>query len=97
MRVLAIERPVPGVAAGQFTPDVLTAEARHAWELQQAGTIREIYFRADETSAVVVLECRDAADARRILATFPLVAAGLIDFEVIPLAAYPGFARLFGG
>jgi hypothetical protein len=25
-----------------------------------------------------------------------MVAAGLIEFEVLPLRAYPGFARLFG-
>ena len=27
----------------------------------------------------------------------PLVEQGLIDFEVIPLAPYPGFSRLFAG
>jgi hypothetical protein len=25
-----------------------------------------------------------------------MVSAGLIEFEVLPLRAYPGFARLFG-
>ena len=30
-----------------------------------------------------------------ILATLPLVQEGLITFELIPLAPYPGFARLF--
>jgi hypothetical protein len=29
------------------------------------------------------------------LETLPLVKAGLITFDVIPLKAYPGFARLF--
>ena len=40
-------------------------------------------------------ECADAAEARGVLATLPLVAAGLIDFELIPRGAYPEFARLF--
>ena len=31
------------------------------------------------------------------LALLPLVKAGLIAFEVIPLKPYPGLARLFGG
>ncbi|MGD0017867.1 MAG: muconolactone Delta-isomerase family protein [Candidatus Limnocylindrales bacterium] len=95
MRILAIERPVPGVTDDRFTPELAAAEARRAWELHQAGAIRELFFRADEPSAVLMLECSDADEARRGLAELPLVAAGLIDFELIPLRAYPGFARLF--
>ena len=44
---------------------------------------------------MLTLECDDVGEARRMLATLPLVAAGLIDFELIPLRAYPGFGRLF--
>jgi muconolactone delta-isomerase len=95
MRVLAIERPVEGVTGERFTPELAAAEARQAWELHQAGTVRELFFRADEASAVLLLECGDVGEAQRILATLPLVAAGLIRFELIPLRAYPGFARLF--
>jgi hypothetical protein len=58
--------------------------------------IRELYFRADEAIAVLVLECADMAAAEAAPASSPMVAAGLIDFEVLPLRAYPGFARLFG-
>ncbi len=36
------------------------------------------------------------SEARAALATLPLVREGLIDFELVPLAPYPGFARLFG-
>ena len=96
MRVLAIERPVDGVTSDRFTPELLADEARRVWELQQTDAVREIHFRADEPLAVLTLECGGAADAEAILATLPLVAAGLIDFEVLPLVAYPGFARLFG-
>ena len=42
-----------------------------------------------------MLESESVKEAGRILATLPLVEAGLIDFELIPLTAYPGFARLF--
>jgi muconolactone delta-isomerase len=95
MRILAIERPVPGVTDLRFTPELAAAEARRAWDLHQSGAIRELHFRADEAAAVLTLECSDVDEARRILAELPLVAAGLIDFELIPLRAYPGFARLF--
>jgi hypothetical protein len=30
-----------------------------------------------------------------VLASLPMVAAGLIRFEIVPLRAYPGFTRLF--
>jgi hypothetical protein len=57
--------------------------------------IRELYFRGDRPSAVLVLECRDVEEVRQILDTLPLVAAGLIGFEIHRLVPYPGFARLF--
>jgi muconolactone delta-isomerase len=75
----------------------LRAEAARVWELQQSGVLREIYFRQDRSDAVLVLECTDAGEAQRVLGTLPLVQAGLIAFEVIPLKPYPGLARLFGG
>jgi muconolactone delta-isomerase len=95
MRILAIEKSVAGATDAQFTPDLQAAEARQAWNLYQAGVIRELYFHADEAMAVLVLECPDVAAADAALESLPMVTAGLIEFEVIPLRAYPGFARLF--
>jgi hypothetical protein len=65
------------------------------WELQQAGVLRELYFRQDEDSAVLMLECTDTIEAEKILNTLPLVEEGLITFDIIPLVPYPGFSRLF--
>ncbi len=96
MKILAIERELPGATAEGFRPH-LQAEARRAWELYQAGVFREMYFRADEAVAVLMLECADVGAAQAVLNTLPLVQAGLIAFDVIPLRAYPGFARLFAG
>jgi muconolactone delta-isomerase len=95
MRILAIEQSVEGVGSEAFTPELLAAEARRAWALHQEGTIRELYFRDDNPGAVLVLECASIDEAGRALASLPLVAAGLIEFDVVPLRAYPGFARLF--
>ena len=95
MKILAMEKEVPGVAGEDLRP-FLRAGAAKAWELCQAGTIREIYFRRDQNTAVLILECEDVADAKQVLGTLPLVKQGLIEFEIIPLAPYPGFKRLFG-
>jgi|ERR1017187_8024728 muconolactone delta-isomerase len=95
MKILALEKEVRGITDDQFAEDILEAEARKAWELYQSGVLRELYFTADTHEAVLVLECESAEEARRRLSELPLMRAGLIDFRVIPLAAYPGFERLF--
>ena len=94
MKLLALEREVSGVGAGEFQAH-LKAEAIRVWELQQAGIIREIYFRQDRPEAVLMLDCNSVAEAEKVLEDLPLVREGLITFEIIPLKAYPGFARLF--
>ncbi len=94
MKILAMEVETPGVNPEQYKPH-LKPEARRVWELYQSGTIRELYFRADRSEAVLILECVDISEAREVLASLPLVQAGLITFEIIPLLPYPGFARLF--
>ncbi len=94
MKILAIEREVPGVEESEYTP-FLKQEAAMVWELYQAGVIRELYFRQDQTSAVLMLECEDVNDARDALNSLPLMREGLITFDIIPLRAYPGFSRLF--
>ena len=94
MKILAIEREVPGLSGEAFAPH-LQAEAARVWELYQAGVIRELYFRQDQHSAVLVLECAHAKEASEILNTLPLVKEKLITFDILPLIPYPGFSRLF--
>lgn len=95
MKILAMEVEEANVKPEQFTPHH-KAEAQRVWELYQNGTIREFYFRADRSEAVLILECADVTEAQQVLGTLPLVKAGLITFDIIPLIPYPGFARLFG-
>lgn len=94
MRILALENESPGAPAAQFQP-LLKEEARCVWDLQQSSLLREIYFTAAGHTAVLILECPDQETAVQILARLPLVKAGLIRFDLIPLVPYDGFARLF--
>lgn len=94
MKILAIEHETPGTSPEMFQP-LLEAEARRVWDLQQAGMIRELYFRQERSEVVLVLECSGVEEAEDVLHSLPLAAAGLITFEVIGLRAYPGFERLF--
>ncbi len=94
MRILALEVEIPGAdwnAAGEH----LKAEARRVWELYQFGFVREIFFRADQHTAVILMECEGPEEAQAMLNTLPLVRQGLIRFDLIPLEPYDGFARLF--
>jgi muconolactone delta-isomerase len=94
MKILALEHELPAGTAEKFQ-QYARAEAFRVWEFHQQGVIRELYFRADRNEAVLVLECEDVEAAQQILVTLPFVEHGLITFELIPLTAYPGFARLF--
>ena len=94
MKILALEHELPGATAEQFQ-QYANDEARKVWEYHQAGIIRELYFHADKNEAVLILECASVVEAHEILAALPFVQEGLITFEIVPLKAYSGFARLF--
>ncbi len=95
MKIIAIEKELPGITSDKFTPEILNAEARKVWQLQQTGIIRETYFHKDEHVAVLVLECNDEYEAEQYINTLPLVANKLIKFNLLPLIPYDGFSRLF--
>ncbi len=94
MKILALEKEL-SVPQPPDYPALLQAEARQIWRLLQDGSLREVYFRADRHTAVLLLECKDNTEAAQLLSSLPLVQAGLIEFDLIPLKPYDGFARLF--
>ena len=94
MKVLALGRDLVAQDDPRFA-DLRAAEARVVWELHQGDVLREVYFRADRPNGVLVFEVPDVAAARAAVDSLPLVAAGLIDFDLVPLRPYPGLARLF--
>lgn len=93
MQVLAIEREIGPVDWSQ-QGEVLRAEAARVWELKKAGVIRDVWFTARDRTAIVMLECASEAEAQAQLATLPLVAHGLIGFDVMALTPYDGLDRL---
>lgn len=94
VRILAMEVENKMMPANGIEP-LLRDEAGKVWEFYQDDFIREIYFRADQNTAVLILESTSVEEARERLAALPLVAAGWIDFDIVPLIPYPGFSRLF--
>ena len=94
MKVLALGHDIVMADDPRFA-ELRPAEARAVGDLQQGNVLREIYFRADRPDAVLVLEVPDVAAARAAADRLPMVAAGMIDFDLIPLRPYPGFTELF--
>ena len=95
MQILAISKIVEGV-----TPDQIGQhgknEVQHTLESYLDGKIRNFWFRKDVNGTVFILECADEDEARRIMEELPLVVAGLIDFDLIPLQPLQPLGILIG-
>lgn len=94
VQILALEVEKSEASSDDFK-HLLVDEAHAVWQLYQKDFIRTIHFRADRPVAVLMLECHDIEEAQSTLSKLPLVSAGLIEFEFIPLLPYPGYSRLF--
>jgi hypothetical protein len=94
VKVLALGHAQTGIRWEHIAPYV-GEEARSVWELYESDRVREFYLRADHRPGVVlVFESDDVREAERVVAALPMVKAGLLDFEVIPLRPYIGFREL---
>ena len=94
MKIIALEVPMPEVDFAKFVPH-LKPESQRVWDLMQSGELREIYRRTDDKGHVLIFECTSVDEAQALVDSLPLVREKLIAFELIPLGAYPGLARLF--
>jgi len=94
MRHLCLSRRLPG-ADPQRIAALLRAEARAVWELHAADIAREVWFDREAGRGVLILECADRAAAVAALARLPLVAEGLIGFDIHPLSPFTQLAQLF--
>jgi hypothetical protein len=92
MKLLAIERDSTNVNWDEEN-EVLINESYQVYHLFQEGIIRDIYF-TETQNAVLILECVSKEKAVEVLATLPLVKAGLISFELMELRPYTGLDRI---
>ncbi|MBA7540886.1 hypothetical protein ES705_33189 [subsurface metagenome] len=92
MKILAIEKEKIGINQSDYAP-YLKEEVQHVIGLIEQDIIREIYFDENK-NAIIVLECQDKKEAKKVLSGLPLVKAGLITFELSELNPYTGFSRL---
>lgn len=94
MKIIALEKEINTARQIDFRKSA-KAEAKALWQLYQSGLVREFYFRKEKNLAVLILEVKNKAEAKKALSKLPFVSKKLIEFELIPLKPYPGFQRLF--
>lgn len=71
---------------------LVDAEVRQACVLYGEGFLRQIWHKADNTGACILVEAASEAEVREQLDTLPMVAAGMLETTIIPLKPYAGFA-----
>jgi muconolactone delta-isomerase len=83
MMALVICRPVPGADQASFA-SLVPAESAALGRLKAQGSLTQAWSPG-RPGAVLMLEVRDEAEAADITAGLPLVTAGLITTEILPL------------
>ncbi len=95
MQILAISKIKEGV-----TPDQIGQhgknEVQHTVEAYLDGKIRNFWFQVNRPGVVFILESADEDEARRVMAELPLVVAGLMDVDLIPLQPLIPLGTLIG-
>lgn len=94
MKILCLDRPLPGATVEKYQPHLLE-EIRHAWQAYRKDIFREVYFRQDRPGVAIIVECASVEEAKEVFADFPLVKAGLIEIEAIPLGPFLSWEFLF--
>lgn len=94
MQILVVAGLMEGIPEERLAP-LGKEEALRAWELYAAGRLRWVMSRTDTRGIVALFEAADLEEARKAVGSLPMVKAGFIAAELIPLAPYVGFERLF--
>ena len=82
--VLVLLKAKPGVTREQVMK-IMPAETRTTVRLYLDGMIRQWFSRSDGKGVVLILDCKDVAEACAPLNGLPLSAENLMDHQYIPV------------
>jgi hypothetical protein len=82
--VLTILTPKPGVTAEQVMK-IMPAEIRATVPLYLDGKIQQWFTRGDGKGIILLLNCKDVAEARTLIESLPLSKENLVDEQFIPV------------
>lgn len=94
MQYLVVMRMKPTASREELAP-LYKPEAAKAWELMAAGVLRSIHFITGPAGAVLLFEASGEKEVEAHVAPLPLVAAGAVTVEILPLEPFTGWALLF--
>ncbi len=96
MKALVLMKVADGRNAADLKAQAV-AENHAIWRLYLDGVVREMHMRTDTVGAAFTLEVADADEARRVVGGLPMVEAGLLAAEIIPLGPFRPLENLFAG
>jgi hypothetical protein len=94
VQYLVILRLKPDTTADQLAP-LTKPEAAKAWEMIAAGVLRSVHFINGPAGAVLLFEAGDETEVAGHVGQLPLVEAGAVTVEILPLVPFTGLAALF--
>jgi hypothetical protein len=94
MQVLVIARVKSGTAMETVLP-FISPEAVQAWEFYSQEQIRQMFYIADMSGAVMFWEGESVESVTQQVQKLPMVKEGILSCEVLPLKPYTGYESLF--
>jgi hypothetical protein len=94
MQVLVIARVKSGIAVEKVLP-LVSSEAAKAWEFYASEQIRQMYYIADMSGAVMLWEGESVESVTKEAQKLPMYEAGVLDLEILSLKPYTAYASLF--
>jgi hypothetical protein len=94
MQVLVIARIKPEIPIDRALPFV-SAEAEQAWKFYASEQIRQMYYIADMSGAVMLWEGKSVEFVTQEVQKLPMVKEGILACEILPLKPYTGYESLF--
>lgn len=94
MQILVIARVKSGIPIEQVLFFV-NPEAAQVWEFYASEQIRQMYYIADMSGAVMLWEGESLESVTQQVQKLPMVKEGILACEILPLKPYTGYASLF--
>jgi hypothetical protein len=85
--VLTILTPKAGATVEQIMK-IMPAEIRATVPLYLDGKIQQWFARGDGRGVILLLNCKDVAEARALIESLPLLKENLVDEQFIPVGPF---------
>lgn len=94
MQFLVIAKVAENTPPEKVLPYV-KPEAEKVWKYYASDVVRGVYYIADMSGAVLIVEAENLENAQAIVAELPMAQQNVLNFEIIPLKPYKGLEALF--